>query len=975
MTDSAKARPHLSGKTTQISLPVLFASLMVAALFLSSSLLIWQGWQASQRALVHSAEAMTQSMGQLVDERARHFLSTASNTLHRLTHDPPRIGPDLERRNLRVMHLINALKSTPLIATVYVAYENGDFIIARQLSGKAAREKYGAPPRADYLLSVHTHWPDGEGKLLHYYYDAQIHFLAKNTAISDNYDPREREWYRQAMVRPGQYLSNPYSFFSNNQIGITLSEKSNHENIVVGLDANLSDLDAQLRDLRPTQHAEFAIVADGAGLIARTIALRMPDQGDHAPGAYHSPSTGLEALSILEKHNPPLNQVVPFEMNGETWFGSRISLTSLGQRKLNMLIAIPDDDLTSQIRDDLSQMTISAIIITICLMVASWFIGKWVGGSVERVTRYAHRLSGFDFSPSNDAPSRIAEFQQMNEVLAKMSQAVRAFLSTMNAIGSEPRTDLMLEKVLQETVMATGGIYGAVYLLNEQGDQLELSAATQGAVAPGSPVHFSYPRLPRDVLRAPHPLIGERLAGVAQLSVPLNDREGKPLGLLLLNYPSNQQHRHGEFRAFVTQLSGALSAAIETRNLLETRRRLFDGFVHLIADAIEAKSPYTGSHCRRVPELAIMMADRMSAEGHSPYGPYHLSEAERYAFRLGAWLHDCGKITSPDHIIDKATKLESVHNRIHDIRTRFEVLWRDAEIAHLRRMMDGANQAASLEQRDEEQAALQEDFAFIARCNIGGEFMEDADIERLSQIAEREWMRHFSDRIGLSREEEARLGSSPEMPLPAPERLLADKPEHRIAWDRNRPPVEKNDPDNHLGFDMALPELAENRGELHNLTIRRGTLAPEDRFRINDHVVQTFIMLNTLPWPDDLRRVPEIAATHHERMDGTGYPRRLDASRLTLEDRVMAIADVFEALTAADRPYKPAKPLTATLAIMTGMACEGHLDPLLMRYFLETRMWENYGVHYLRPEQRDEVDIAALVSRLPQTAPPPPQPQ
>ncbi len=972
MTEAAQPRPTPSGKYTQVSLPVLFASLMVAAMFISSALMIWQGWQAAHRALIHSAEAMTRSMGQLADERVRHFLFSASASVHRLAHSPLRIGPELEQRSSRLLGFINALHSTPMVSAVYTAYENGDFIIAREIQNQQDRATYNAPAKASFMLEVQTKDSLGAPTTERYFYDSQIRFLEKYPAVSTNYDPREREWFRTAMSRPGQYLSAPYPFFTGDEVGLTLSEKAAFENRVVGIDVSLSALDSQLRDLRPTPHAEFAIVADSGRLIARTAPPGRVDSDYQGTVDYYSPKTSLKAISTFSREKLPANRVVRFEVDGVAWFGTRIPLSSIGNRQLNMLIAIPDADLTSTIRNDFRQQAVSAVLITLLLMIASWFIGKRVGGSVGRVTGYAQRLSSFEFSPPPQVPSRIAEFQDMNNVLGEMSNAVRTFLTTLDTMGSEPRLDVMLEKVLHQTVMASGCTFGAVYLLNEQHDALELSAVARGRIDPDAPPQFPHPRLPLDVLTPPHPFIGMRKSGIAQLPVPLSDRDNKPLGLLLLNYPSSKQHRQLEFHAFATQISGALSAAIETRNLVETQRRLFNGFVHLIADAIDAKSPYTGKHCRRVPELAITMVNKMSEEGRSPYGPYHLSEQERYAFRLGAWLHDCGKVTSPEHIIDKATKLEVIHNRIHDVRTRFEVLWRDEEIAHLRRMQAGEQEDISLARRDKAQTGLKDEFAFIARCNIGGEFMDDADIARLMSISGRTWERNFSDRLGLSREEEERLHGIPEAPLPAREHLLADRPEHRLDWDENRPPVEKDDPANRFNFDMELPELCENRGELHNLTIRRGTLSPEDRFRVNDHVVQTFIMLNTLPWPDYLRRVPEIASTHHERMDGAGYPRRLDASRLTLEDRVMAITDVFEALTAADRPYKPAKPLGASLSIMTNMAMEGHLDPLLLRYFLETRLWESYGEHFLRPEQCGDVDIAALVSQLPKTAPPPP---
>jgi hypothetical protein len=347
-----------------------------------------------------------------------------------------------------------------------------------------------------------------------------------------------------------------------------------------------------------------------------------------------------------------------------------------------------------------------------------------------------------------------------------------------------------------------------------------------------------------------------------------------------------------------------------------------------------------------------------------------MTEDERYEFYLGAWLHDCGKVTSPEHIVDKATKLEVIYNRIHEVRVRFELLWRDAEIEHLLRVIGGEPEAQSLAKRDDCQQQLRADFAFVAECNIGGEFMADTAIERLRGIATQTWQRNFDDTLGLASEEARRLKAArPEAPvLPVTENLLADRADHVVPWEGKKPPVEKGDPNNIWGFDMKLPKTKQNMGEVYNLSIRRGTLTDEDRFKINDHIVQTYIMLRGLPWPDNLRRVPEIAATHHEKVDGKGYPRCLGAAQLTVVDKAMALADIFEALTAADRPYKPPKTLTESLRIMAFMCKDQHLDADLYRYFLHSGLWQVYAERHMMPEQIDNVDIAAIEKLLPATA-------
>jgi HD-GYP domain-containing protein (c-di-GMP phosphodiesterase class II) len=160
---------------------------------------------------------------------------------------------------------------------------------------------------------------------------------------------------------------------------------------------------------------------------------------------------------------------------------------------------------------------------------------------------------------------------------------------------------------------------------------------------------------------------------------------------------------------------------------------------------------------------------------------------------------------------------------------------------------------------------------------------------------------------------------------------------------------------------MHAPEYQQNSGELHNLSVRRGTLTAEDRFIINDHIVQTLIMLSKLPWPAHLQRIPDIASNHHEKMDGTGYPRRLMGADMSVEERVLALADVFEALTAADRPYKSTKTVMQSLIIMANMGKEHHLDVVLLRYFIQNELWKSYAEKYLLPNQIDEVDVDKLL--------------
>ncbi|MGM3389434.1 GAF domain-containing protein [Stutzerimonas stutzeri] len=448
---------------------------------------------------------------------------------------------------------------------------------------------------------------------------------------------------------------------------------------------------------------------------------------------------------------------------------------------------------------------------------------------------------------------------------------------------------------------------------------------------------------------------------VSILCVPLVGHSGEVLGVLqFMNAMDPTTRTPTRFSRqnlrFVEALASQSAVALENQNLIDSQTALIDAMIEILAGAIDAKSAHTGGHCARVPELAMLLAEQASAAEQGPLAAFRFETEEQWReFRIGAWLHDCGKITTPEHLVDKSTKLETLYNRIHEIRLRFEVLLRDAMIERLQALGAGAPSETVEARHAETVARLHDEFAFVAACNIGGEQMAPETIERLQRIGEQGWTRHFDDRLGISHEEAARLADVSRPPLPTTERLLADKPEHRIP----RPPTKAQDP--RYGFKMTVPEYQANLGELYNLSVRRGTLTAEERFTVNEHIVQTIVMLENLPFPRNLQRVPEYAGTHHETLLGTGYPRQLGLEQLSIPARIMAIADIFEALTACDRPYKQAKPLSESLRILAGLRDSGHIDADLFALFLTSGLHLTYGARHLKPEQMDQVDIAELL--------------
>ncbi|WP_070970056.1 HD domain-containing phosphohydrolase [Vibrio sonorensis] len=403
----------------------------------------------------------------------------------------------------------------------------------------------------------------------------------------------------------------------------------------------------------------------------------------------------------------------------------------------------------------------------------------------------------------------------------------------------------------------------------------------------------------------------------------------------------------------IHQLSASMvDMAREIQKRAQSQEEFIESFIRLIAQAIDDKSPYTAGHCNRVPELGLMLAEVLEKSEDEKFKDFMFNnDNERREFRIAAWLHDCGKITTPEHIVDKGTKLEANYNRIHEIRTRFEVLWRDAEIQYLKGRLSGeTDKQTGLNELARAKAKLKEEFEFVAQANVGSEFMDEEQVARIKAIANQTWVRHFDDRLGLSPLEEMNHMRG-EQTLPAVEPLLIDRAEHVIRRER---PVHF---DEQYGIKVDVPEHMYNLGEIYNLCIRRGTLTPEDRYKINEHMISGIKMLEALPFPPELSRVPRYASTHHETLKGTGYPRKLTGDQLSVPERILVVADIFEALTAADRPYKKAKPLSVAVDIMYKMALDQHVDKDIFLIFLQSGTYLEYARKFLPRGQIDEVDI------------------
>ncbi len=665
--------------------------------------------------------------------------------------------------------------------------------------------------------------------------------------------------------------------------------------------------------------------------------------------------------------------------------------------QLSILTGLPKEQMDAGVdRTKLMLITISAVLLLMSIF-AVWELARRLSGPLKSLTDEAQSIRDFDFSNTLSVNTGIEEVDELSIIMNEMKTTIRRFLEIGSTLTAERDMSSLLQRILREMVDVSRAVGGVIYLLEEDGGALkfELGRIADGTTFDAIEEEYAA-RVPleirnsivsdsalrrkiedrrvrgdelKSVDRAIAAKLGVTSEHVELIAVPLLNPRGDALGIVMLVAEADGKGEgttaSGHLLALIKAISGSAAIALENKQLLMAQKNLMDSLIKLVAGAIDAKSPHTGGHCTRVPALAKMLAEAATKQTYGTFANFRLNEEEWEALELASWLHDCGKVTTPEYVVDKATKLETLYNRVHEIRTRFEVVKRENEIRLLREKLAGQFHGDVDSEVAAFNAVIDEEYALVAEANIGGENLAPEKIERVKEIAQRTWTRTLDDRIGISHEEMTRLASQPPKPLPVVEQVIGDKPEHIVI----RAEHDQMPADNAWGFKLKVPVHKFNLGELHNLSIQRGTLTDEERYIINDHIVQTIIMLESLPFPRHLRNVPEIAGGHHERMDGMGYPRRLMGKDMSVLARIMAIADVFEALTAGDRPYKKAKPLSEAIRIMGAFKRNGHLDPDLLDLFLESNVWMDYSYRFLTPEQMDEPDIRAALAIRPASEP------
>lgn len=927
-------------------------------------------------------------------------------------------------RNIPVMRAI--LDAHPDIMSLYIGHDDGTFQQLFATHGDpAVRERFAAPPATAYIHRVITTNSQGEPQETWRLLDEALRSLEVRREVVIAYDPRSRPWYHQAKQGEGAVFSPPYVFSSSGLPGLTCAKALGSGLGVLGVDVTLTRLSALLAGQRVATNGAVWILDDQGRVIAhRDLAWSMSSKGSAEESfgalqlpramAYADPLVREVARAMAALKGAARDKPFFVEVNGATHVARAVPMSVAPGVDFSILVAAPLADITGHINTMAFRMILISVVLLLAGAPVAVVLARNTAGVFGVLAREAAKVQRFDFSPSPPIETRLKEVQEVATAFESMKATIQA--KTESLVQTREKLELLvqeslglshekrLDKLVAQTCRAarklSGADGGVLYLLEGEalavkllslGDQdLSLVKPLRFALTPAAAAHlppdsvlgpvFEACEGKQTVLTRDRPMrlfptgLPQEAACVvgSQVSVPVVTQRGELLGVIQIfnvgrdGDASSSEAELAKVGDFVGALAAQMAVTLDNRNLIQSLQTLFDALVQVVASSIDAKSPYTAGHCSRVPEVAELLAKAVDQAREGPFKDFRLQgEDDWRQLWLAAWLHDCGKLTTPEHVVDKATKLETVHNRIHEVRMRFEVLWRDAQLDYHRRLAEGEEKAALDAWLAGRLEALRDDFAFVARVNRGGESLSDEEAARLEAIARRTWVRRFNDRLGVSQDELRRMGdAAPEAPgqtrendLAVTERLLDDKPEHVVERRNHYPDLTDVE-----GNPIAIPPHEYNKGELYNLLVQRGTLTREERFKINEHALNGLRMLQQIPFPESLGKVVAIATEHHETLVGTGYPFKKRKEQLSVESRILAIADIFEALTARDRPYKEAKTLSQALGVMSRMRDEAHIDPDLFDIFLKEGVFHAYAAKRLDPSQRDVEDIAPYLS-------------
>ncbi|MFA0313532.1 HD domain-containing phosphohydrolase, partial [Vibrio cyclitrophicus] len=776
-------------------------------------------------------------------------------------------SPDIEVREKLIPQLAQLLNEFPHVTSYSFYYPSGDLLSIARVNDKAMAERGDLNTTVKFIIA-HNH----KGIL-------KIRGVDKDLQLISEIEPgkailyKSHRWFSDAQEATA-LISTPSIHPTSEMLGVFIYRK-NDQGVVISAEVLLEDLQQTLTDtltnassLRVLYNDEGQIFAVSDSANKTVPKVQMTRRLDLLPN---------KAINYAIKRKKRDGQLGMFYFEGEKWFGHIATFGHSYGQQFHLLMAAKADDLFDNGVLIKKQTIYTSLLILLLILPGIYVISMYISQPIKRATRKAKDIESFKFDKEHVIQHcYIREIAELNQAQSATQSTISQFISLTNNIANKENLDEILSLVCHDTAQAVeaSGIF--LYLHDIDNEVLVPKyvwyQGMEAHQAEACPLPVSEAKKIMEELFAANKVMTFEAEEIERLNLPwdrvrrgkvvcmpLMDRSGSVIGSFgLLFEGDNALERYHSYEDYLTTLLGFTSVTIETHELIEAQKSLLDSFIQVFAGSLDRKSPYTGNHCQRVPIITEWLTKAAQNSQHQAFENFSLTPKQWEELKMASWLHDCGKITTPEHIVDKATKLETIYNRIHEVRMRFEVVKREKEI-ELLKIHFGELPDDVLKSLNEHNNQVDNDFEFVAELNLGGEFVDDAHISRLHDIAQRTWTRTLSKTAGTSWIEQHR--SQEHQPIPATECVLADLPEHLVPWNFPR--------ENEECFTLKAPDYQANLGEIYNLSTRRGTLTDEDRFIINDHIIQSINILKSLPFPKHMRDVVKIAGGHHEKIDGT----------------------------------------------------------------------------------------------------------
>ena len=679
--------------------------------------------------------------------------------LHQFRLSPLIKAKTFEERTAYLPHFQAVLVSDPSVFSVGIGYGNGDYFSAMFIDTDYKREIYQVPDESSFIAfyikktQAESDFKPGIRYII--YYDDELNEISRNTGKETDFDPRIRPWYQQATDTP--HATKPYVFYDSKQVGLTAMSKTAVPGVVVAFDIMLDSLSQTIAKHQVTPNSEVVLInAEGQTFAykdqQKVIVSSNKSSTDQVLQLANLKQLGSGVLSHISTTIEAKEQKLDFEYKGQRWIGSTHIVAKPGGVDLYTLIISPVDELLINASAIRWQQIITALIVLLAFIPIIWFAAKKISTPLQILSREAEAISHFDFDETPTHTSSIKEVVGLETAMTLMKSTINKFIKLINSLAGEQDLDVLLKSITKETMIISQSDAALIYLMDEQDDLLkadflcdknndhmvtdtlpELTLQDAKALLKGNDGHRSgvlhIENKSQNLLSPLLDALGNETLSI--IILPLQNRNNEIIGLLCLIYQqgdnSDNITQPGNID-FVEALSGFAAVTLESRQLFNMQEALLHAFIKLIAGAIDAKSPYTGGHCQRVPEITMMLAKAACESNDKNFKNFKLDDKQWEELNIACWLHDCGKVTTPEYVVDKATKLETIYDRIHEVRMRFEVLKRDAEIECWQLIADGGNKEDLLDNLHRQYQQLDDDFSFVAECNIGGEFMDDKKI-------------------------------------------------------------------------------------------------------------------------------------------------------------------------------------------------------------------------------------------------------